>query len=140
MEGLSFRTAVSRRGKAAQSTDRLQDGLRPADGLLRSLMECVWMDAVVRAEGIAAEPVCEFVSLNPGKGRALGAGFSAERIGDGRPQGELCRDVLERRTEHGGEQAEHAEEILLGGVETAGDGGELAEAGTHEGHVQKLAV
>ena len=53
-------------------------------------------------------------------------------------EGQRGHDGAHGRLEHDGEKAEHSQQVLLGGIEAGGCGGEFAEAGANEGHAQDL--
>jgi len=133
----SCRKRISRRSKD-WSGDRAESGLSPEDGFAIPGDHAVLVQFVGLDELVAGGPLAVLVVFEPREQAALGVGYAVERVANLLTQREGWGELFHGNLEHGREQAEHAEQVLLGGVEGAVAGGDLTESAAEEGHAEQL--
>ena len=104
----------------------------PAEGVEIEGGQLGFGDVEAAADGGADLPLALFVVADEGEGKVDGAGLAEQDGGGGGSQRKHLEDLLHGDVEHGVDDREQADEVLLGGGLTGDGSEELAEAGAVE--------
>lgn len=120
------------------ASGEVEGGLGPLYGIGEAALELLLIKIHGLDDCVAGGPVTMFMIDEPGKKVALRDVRTQQSLANFFAEWEGRNDFFHTEAEHGGEEAEQTEEVLLGGVGTREAGGEFAEAPADKGHAQDL--